>query len=38
VRRLQAKIGEITMENELMRQRCHRLEAGLPFERRRSGP
>lgn len=38
VRRLQAKIGEITMENELMRQRCHRLEAGLPFRRRRSGP
>jgi transposase-like protein len=35
-RRLQAKIGEMTMENELLYQKIERLEAGLPPARRRS--
>lgn len=35
-RRLQAKIGELAMENELLYERCHKLEAGLPPARRRS--
>ena len=35
-RSLQAKIGEITMDNELLYQRCAKLEAGLPPARRRS--
>lgn len=34
--RLRAKVGEITMANELLRERCHRLEAGLPPALRRS--
>lgn len=36
VRRLQAKVGEVTMENELLRERAHAAEAGLPLGRRRS--
>lgn len=36
VRRLQAKIGAITMENELIRERCHALEGGRPLAPRRS--
>lgn len=36
IRRLQAKIGEITMDNELLYEKIHRLEAGLPPVRRRS--
>lgn len=38
VRRLQAKVGEITMENELLRQRARTAEAGLPLAHRRSRP
>ena len=30
-----AKVGEITMNNELLLERCHRLEANLPLPRRR---
>ncbi len=33
--RLRAKIGEITMANELLRDRCHGLEAGRPLAPRR---
>ena len=36
VRRLRAKIGEITMANELLLERCHRAEAGRPLAQRRS--
>ena len=36
IHRLQAKVGEITMANELLLQRAHQLEAGLPLARRRS--
>ncbi len=35
-RRLQAKIGQQAMEIELLFERCHKLEAGLPPARRRS--
>ena len=35
-RRLQAKIGEQAMEIELLYERCHKLEAGLPPGQRRS--
>ena len=35
-RRLQAKIGQLAMDNELLYERCHKLEAGLPPARRRS--
>tara|TARA_R110000868_G_scaffold380630_1_gene646637 strand:- start:990 stop:1379 length:390 start_codon:yes stop_codon:yes gene_type:complete len=35
-RRLQAKIGELAMDNELLYERCHKLEAGLPPGRRKS--
>jgi transposase-like protein len=38
VARLRAKIGELTMENELLRERAQRAETGHPFERRRSRP
>lgn len=33
--RLRAKIGEITMANELLLDRCHTLEAGRPLALRR---
>ena len=36
IRRLQAKVGAITMDNELLLERAHRLEAGLPLAPRRS--
>ena len=36
IRRLQAKVGAITMDNELLLERAHQLEAGLPLARRRS--
>jgi transposase-like protein len=36
--RLRAKIGEPTMENELLRERAQRAEAGHPFGGRRSRP
>jgi len=35
-RRLQAKVGELSMEIELLYERCHKLEAGLPPGQRRS--
>jgi hypothetical protein len=35
LQRLRAKVGEITMNNELLLERCHRLEANLPLPRRR---
>jgi transposase len=35
IQRLRAKVGEITMNNELLLERCHRLEANLPLSRRR---
>ncbi len=34
--RLRAKVGEITMNNELLYEKIERLEAGAPFARRRS--
>ena len=36
--RLRAKIGELTMENELLPERAQRAEAGRPFGARRSRP
>ena len=35
IQRLRAKVGEITMKNELLLDQCHRLEAGLPLALRR---
>ena len=35
LQRLRAKVGEITMNNELLLERCQRLEASLPLPRRR---
>jgi hypothetical protein len=31
LQRLLAKVGEITIDNELLLERCHRLEADLPL-------
>jgi hypothetical protein len=36
VRRLMAKVGEITMENELLREETRRLKGNLPLAFRRS--
>ena len=36
IRRLQAKVGAITMGNELLLERARTAEAGLPLARRRS--
>ena len=36
--RLRTKIGELTMDNELLRDRARRAEAGAPFGPRRSRP
>ena len=38
IARLRAKVGELTMENELLRDRARRAEAGAPFGPRRSRP
>jgi Transposase len=38
IARLRAKVGEITMENELLRARARRAEAGSPFAPRRPRP
>jgi transposase len=35
IQRLRAKVGEITMNNGLLLERCHRLQANLPLLRRR---
>jgi len=38
IARLQAKVGQLTMDNELLGTRCQHLESGRPFApRRRSG-
>ena len=38
VARLQAKVGQLTMDNELLGQKCQQRESGRPFvTRRRSG-
>ena len=36
IERLRAKIGELTMENELLYEKAHRLDEQLPLARRRS--
>jgi len=36
IARLQAKVGEITMDNELLYAKIDKLEGGRPFARRRS--
>lgn len=38
IQRLRAKVGEITMANELLLERAHAREAGLPLAPRRSRP
>ena len=38
IARLRAKVGELTMANELLRDRARRAEAGVPFGPRRSRP
>jgi transposase-like protein len=38
ITRLRAKVGEITMANELLQERARRAEAGRPFVPRRSTP
>ena len=38
ISRMKTKIGEITMENELLRERARRAEANSPFASRRSRP
>src|SRR5919204_1352386 len=35
IARLRAKVGELTMDNELLRERARRAEANAPFDRRR---
>jgi transposase-like protein len=37
VARLQAKVGQLTMDNELLGQKCQHLESGRPFASRRRG-
>jgi transposase-like protein len=38
IARLQAEVGQLTMDNELLGQKCQHLEGGRPFaSRRRSG-
>ena len=38
IARLRSKVGQLTMDNELLGQKCRHLEAGRPFAtRRRSG-
>jgi len=36
ISRLKKKVGELTMDNELLREKAQRLEAGLPLAHRRS--
>ncbi len=35
--RLRAKVGQLTMDNELLGQRCRQMESGRPFASRRRG-
>ena len=37
IARLQAKVGQLTMDVELLGQKCQHLEAGRPFATRRRG-
>ena len=37
VARLQAKVGQLTMDNELLGTKCQHLEGGRPFASRRRG-
>jgi transposase-like protein len=37
IARLRAKVGQLTMDNELLGQKCQHLEAGRPFVPRRRG-
>ena len=37
VARLRAKVGQLTMDNELLGTRCQHLESGRPFVTRRRG-
>ena len=37
VARLQAKVGQLTMDNELLGTKCQHLESGRPFASRRRG-
>ena len=37
VARLQAKVGQLTMDNELLGRKCRHLESGRPFASRRRG-
>ncbi len=34
-KQLQSKLGEVVMDNELLRKRIEKMEAGVPFARRR---
>ena len=36
IKRLREKLGEVTMESELLREKIHRLEGNRPLPRRRS--
>ena len=36
IARLKAKVGDLTMDNELLESKIHRLEDGLPLASRRS--
>ncbi len=38
ITQLQAKLGEVTMDNELLQEKIERMEAGRPLARRRSKP
>lgn len=35
--RLRAKVGQLTMDNELLGQKCQQMESGRPFASRRRG-
>ncbi len=37
IARLQAKVGQLTMDNELLGQKCQHLESGRPLAPRRRG-
>jgi hypothetical protein len=37
VARLQAKVGQLTMDNELLGRKCRQMESGRPFASRRRG-
>ena len=37
VARLRSKVGQLTMDNELLGQKCQQMESGRPFATRRRG-